>query len=77
MAITKFKNKVNYKFTILYKNKRYTPIRVQIASHYIKEDLVDPYWDYVYDIKIENDLALVFVNTPFPMTEVVTLQPEL
>lgn len=41
---------------------------IGIHKHYRREDLIDEYWQYVYDIKLENDHALIEVEENHDLT---------
>lgn len=53
-----------------YKGEEYVVSKVKIHSKYNRIDLVDPDWGYVYDIKIENDIALIEVKKDLPKEKI-------
>lgn len=48
-------------------------LSVSIHSDYTREDLLDPYWKFVYDIKIANDLAQLEVAEAFEEFQIIPL----
>ena len=67
----------NFTIQIRYKNQVHQVKEIKRDKEYKREELLDPYWQYVYDIKIENDLALIITTSDFELSEVVTLTDDL
>ncbi len=68
-----------FNLKIAYQNKEYSVSKVKIHSGYKREDIIDPDWGYVYDIKIENDIALIETveNLPADFVDVASRNAEI
>ncbi|GAA3937819.1 S1 family peptidase [Litoribacillus peritrichatus] len=53
----------NFEITIISAHFKLTPVSVGIHNQYLRTELKDEYWQFVYDIKLENDYALVKIES--------------
>lgn len=62
---------------ILYKGQKYFADSVQINSNYLREDIYDPDWGYLYEIKITGDFALIHFQRTFQPKDFINLPQKL
>lgn len=66
----------NFEVHIIYQEHEVPIKSIHIHPQYSRENLFDKDWGYLYDIRIQNDIAIIETNDIFSEKDIISLAPD-